>query len=38
MKIFDTLPAELSYPQTSPKLYAKAKKVLKGIQEGTNND
>ena len=37
-KIFDTLPAELTYPQTSPKLYAEAKKVLKGIQEGTNND
>ena len=30
-KIFDTLPAELTYPQTSPKLYAEAEKVLKSI-------
>ena len=28
IKIFDTLPAELTYPQTSPKLYAEAEKVL----------
>ena len=26
--IFDTLPAELTYPQTSPKLYAEAAKLL----------
>ncbi len=30
-KIFDTLPAELTYPQTSPKLYAEAEKILKGM-------
>ena len=29
-RIFDTLPAELTYPQTSPKLYAEAEKFLKG--------
>ena len=34
-KIFDTLPAELTYPQTSPKLYAEAEKLLKEI---TTND
>lgn len=28
IKIFDTLPDELTYPQTSPKLYAEAKKLL----------
>lgn len=32
-KIFDTLPAELTYPQTSPKLYAEAEKVLNKILE-----
>ncbi len=26
IKLFDTLPAELTYPQTSPKPYAEAKK------------
>ena len=30
-KIFDTLPAELTYPQTSPKLYAEAEKVLESL-------
>lgn len=28
IKIFDTLPAELTYPQTSPRLYAEAEKIL----------
>ena len=28
IKLFDTLPAELTYPQTSPKLYVEAKKKL----------
>ena len=28
IKVFDTLPTELTYPQTSPKLYAEATKVL----------
>lgn len=28
IKVFDTLPAELTYPQTSPKLYAEAQKFL----------
>ncbi len=32
IKIFDTLPAELTYPQTSPKLYAEAEKMLKTIE------
>ena len=32
-KIFDTLPAELTYPQTSPKLYAEAEKVLIGMEK-----
>lgn len=31
VKLFDTLPAELTYPQTSPKLYAEAKKLLQEI-------
>lgn len=31
IRIFDALPDELTYPQTSPKLYAEAEKVLKGI-------
>ncbi len=31
-KIFDTLPVELTYPQTSPKLYAEAEKVLNGLK------
>lgn len=31
-KLFDTLPAELTYPQTSPKLYAEAENVLKCIK------
>lgn len=30
-RMFDTLPAELTYPETSPKLYAEAEKVLKEI-------
>lgn len=30
-KIFDTLPTELTYPQTSPKLYAEAEKVLRNV-------
>ncbi|MBP3368402.1 MAG: SEL1-like repeat protein [Clostridia bacterium] len=29
--IFDTLPAELTYPRTSPKLYAEAERMLKEI-------
>ena len=33
IRVFDTLPAELTYPQTSPKLYAEAEKVLKEIME-----
>ena len=28
IKVFDTLPAELTYPQTSPRLYAEAEKLL----------
>ena len=32
VKVFDTLPAELTYPQTSPKLYAEAEKVLNSIE------
>lgn len=32
IKVFDTLPAELTYPQTSPKLYAEAEKVLNSIE------
>lgn len=31
IKIFDVLPSELTYPQTSPKLYAEAEKVLKNL-------
>ncbi len=31
-KAFDALPAELTYPQTSPKLYAEAEKMLKCIK------
>ena len=30
-KIFNTLPAELTYPKTSPKLYAEAKKLLENL-------
>lgn len=30
-KMFDMLPAELTYPQTSPKLYAEAEKMLREI-------
>ena len=33
VKVFDTLPAELTYPQTSPKLYAEAEKVLIGMEK-----
>lgn len=33
IKIFDSLPAELTYPKTSPKLYAEAEKVLRTILE-----
>ena len=33
IKVFDTLPAELTYPQTSPKLYAEAEKRLKTLFE-----
>lgn len=29
IKLFDTLPAELTYPQTSPKMFAEAEKLLK---------
>ena len=29
IKLFDTLPTDLTYPQTSPKLYAEAEKALK---------
>ncbi len=32
VKVFDTLPAELTYPQTSPILYAEATKVLESIE------
>ena len=32
IKVFDTLPTELTYPQTSPKLYEAAEKVLKNIK------
>jgi len=31
IKIFDTLPANLTYPQTSPKLYAEAEKMLRKV-------
>ena len=30
-KLFEVLPAELTYPQTSPKLYAEAEKLLKNL-------
>lgn len=30
-RVFDTLPAELTYPLTSPKLYAEAEKMLKRV-------
>ena len=29
IKLFDTLPTDLTYPQTSPRLYAEAEKALK---------
>ncbi len=32
VKIFDTLPQELTYPHTSPRLYAEAEKMLKAIK------
>ncbi len=32
IKNFDTLPAELTYPQTSPKLYAEAQKLLRTME------
>ena len=32
IKVFDTLPSELTYPKTSPKLYAEAEKVLNNIE------
>ena len=32
IKAFETLPAELTYPDTSPKLYAEAEKVLSSIE------
>ncbi len=31
-RMFDALPHELTYPQTSPKLYAEAEKALKGMK------
>ena len=31
IKVFDTLPTELTYPKTSPKLYAEAEKKLKEL-------
>ena len=34
--LFDILPAELTYPQTSPKLYAEAEKVLNKINMTVN--
>ena len=34
IKIFDTLPSELTYPQTSPKLYAEAEKLLHDMEAG----
>ncbi len=33
IKIFDKLPQELTYPQTSPKLYAEAEKLLKRMNK-----
>ena len=33
IKVFDTLPAELTYPQTSPKMYAEAEKKIKTLFE-----
>ena len=30
-RLFEVLPAELTYPQTSPKLYAEAEKLLKNL-------
>ena len=32
IKVFDTLPAELTYPKTSPKLYEEAEKVFNSIE------
>lgn len=32
IKVFDELPEELTYPQTSPVLYAEAGKVLAGLE------
>ena len=32
IKVFDSLPTELTYPETSPKLYAEAEKVLSTIE------
>lgn len=31
IRVFDTLPSELTYPKTSPKLYAEAEKLLKSM-------
>ncbi len=36
-RIFDTLPAELTYPLTSPKLYAKAEEFRKRIPAAARN-
>ncbi len=33
IKIFDALPAELTYPNVSPRLYAEAEKLLKDLNE-----
>ncbi len=33
IKIFDTLPAELTYPQTSPELFAEAEKLLMDLKK-----
>ncbi len=37
IRLFDTLPSELTYPQTSPKLFAQAERVLKEVLERAQN-
>lgn len=32
MKAFDTLPSQLTYPQTSPKFYAEAERMVNGME------
>ncbi len=36
IRVFDALPEELTYPHTSPKLYAEAEKLLKYLTERAN--